>query len=317
MTLDLRPLSIPELLDRSVGLYRKHLRLFVGIMAVPSALGLLVALPANIISYTGQSVAGTPAAPALSDVATIVGLFVGYFVFIVLLLVIYMLALGATSVGVAELYQNGSPTIGSTYARVRAQGFDLVMLALHSGARLFAAFVAIVGAGAALTGLLAMAIGPFAVVFMFTGMFASFVVCIVMVLRYSLAVPALVLERLSARQAIRRSVALTRDNLGRAFLIVFCATMITYASVLLFQGPFMFGALLAGPDGTLPLLLTIAGTIVGTIGSALTAPVMIIGLAVLYYDARVRKEALDVQLMIHALDEVAPPAAMPTPSTTG
>jgi len=316
MTLDLRPLSIPELLDRSVALYRRHLLLFVGIMAVPSALSLAVALPANIFSYLIQP-KGLAAPADFADVATIVGMVAGYFVAMLLYLVVYMLALGATSVGVSELYQNGAPTIGSTYARVRAQGFDLIMLALNTGARLFAAFCVFAIGGTVLAGLLAAVIGPFSALFMIAGMFGAFVVCALMVLRYSLSVPSLVLEQLSSGDAIRRSVSLTRDNLGRAFLILFCATMITYASLLLFQGPFMFGALLAGPDGPLSLGLTIIGTIVGAIGGALTAPVMIIGLAVLYYDARIRKEALDVQLMMHALDAVPSPPATATPSVTG
>lgn len=317
MTLDLRPLSIPELLDRSVSLYRAHLLLFVGIMAAPSALALLIALPANVFSYWAQPGA-TPSAVAGAGVVTLIGAAVGYIVVVVLYLVVYMLALGATSVGVSDLYQHDAPTIGSTYARVRAHGVPLVMLGLHVGARLLAAFAALMATAVALSGGLAGAIGPFAVLFLFAGMAGAFVVCGFMMLRYALAVPALVLEQLSARDAIRRSIVLTRENLGRAFLILFLATMITYASALLFQGPFMFGALLAGPEGALSLGLTLAGTIVGTLGSALTAPVMIIGLAVLYYDARVRKEALDVHLMMRALDAAdAGTAATLTPPVTG
>jgi len=43
------------------------------------------------------------------------------------------------------------------------------------------------------------------------------------------------------------------------------------------------------------------GALCGTIGHTLTAPIMVIGVAVLYYDFRVRKEALDLQVMISAL----------------
>ena len=44
MSLDLRPLTLGELLDRSFSLYRRHFWLFVGIMALPSLLGLAFGL---------------------------------------------------------------------------------------------------------------------------------------------------------------------------------------------------------------------------------------------------------------------------------
>lgn len=39
--------------------------------------------------------------------------------------------------------------------------------------------------------------------------------------------------------------------------------------------------------------------------TTLTAPIMIIGLALLYYDARIRDEGLDLQLMMSAIDNTA------------
>ena len=42
----------------------------------------------------------------------------------------------------------------------------------------------------------------------------------------------------------------------------------------------------------------------GTAGSAgtFTGPIMIIGLALAYYDLRIRKEALDLQMMFESID---------------
>ncbi|MGB7283639.1 MAG: hypothetical protein WBE13_15335 [Candidatus Acidiferrum sp.] len=43
-TLDLRPLSVGELLDRTFSLYRRHFLLFIGISAIPELLVLALQL---------------------------------------------------------------------------------------------------------------------------------------------------------------------------------------------------------------------------------------------------------------------------------
>ena len=57
--------------------------------------------------------------------------------------------------------------------------------------------------------------------------------------------------------------------------------------------------------------LNLAGSVSGAIGGAITGPVMFVALAVFYYDLRIRKEGLDVQLMMTRLDPVAPAGAPP------
>ena len=90
--------------------------------------------------------------------------------------------------------------------------------------------------------------------------------------------------------------------MGRVFLLIVCATMVTYAAMILLQGPFIAGAWMAGLDTTRGFWLTIAGSVAGTIGGTLTSPFLVIGLALLYYDARIREEGFDVQLALGALD---------------
>ena len=61
-------------------------------------------------------------------------------------------------------------------------------------------------------------------------------------------------------------------------------------------------ALLAGRESVTALTLNLIGAIFGTIGSMFSGPIMIIGLAMAYYDLRIRKEALDLQMMLESLD---------------
>jgi len=125
---------------------------------------------------------------------------------------------------------------------------------------------------------------------------------VLMSVRFGVSVPALVIEGVPASTALKRSIELTRDNMGRVFLIILCATVIAYATSLLFTGPFSLAALAVGPTTKLALLLNVAGAISGAIGGMISGPVMIIGLAMMYYDLRIRKEALDLELLLANVD---------------
>jgi hypothetical protein len=132
-----------------------------------------------------------------------------------------------------------------------------------------------------------------------------FIVIVLISVRLGVSVPALVIENVPAGRAIRRSVDLTHDHVGRVFLIVLCATVIAYATSLVFTGPFSIAAMVVGPTTKLALLFNLAGAVSGGIGAMISGPIMIIGLAMMYYDLRIRKEALDLELLLTHLD--APP----------
>ena len=110
MSLDLRPLTLGELLDRSFSLYRRHFWLFVGIMALALALGLafglLVALFNPQPGSPGSVAPDANPAEILGAVlwfgAAMIGMLVVYFI-------TYAVALGATTVAVSQLYM-GRPT---------------------------------------------------------------------------------------------------------------------------------------------------------------------------------------------------------------
>jgi hypothetical protein len=64
------------------------------------------------------------------------------------------------------------------------------------------------------------------------------------------------------------------------------------------------------PNMTMRLVLDyLAGFIVGV----LTGPLATIGIALVYYDERVRKEAFDLQLMMSSLDTPSPDFPTPAP----
>lgn len=302
--LDLRPLSIGELFDRAFVLYRRHFWLFVGLTAVPGvfALALTLAQAGFQAAVMPPPGAAPDAVPNPENVAAAVGFFFTMLGSMIIYWVVYMIAFGATTFAVSEIYVGREVAILPVLGRMRGRIGALILLLIWIGIRLalvaFGGLLLVgfaIGAGGVaspvLGGLLALLFGA-----------ATAGVLLFMTLRYGLAVPALIVEGLSPHAAVRRSIALSEGRLGRVALLVLCATLITYATVVLFQGPFLAAAMVTGLETTAGFWLNVVGAVTGTIGTTLTTPFMIIGLALIYYDARIREEGFDVELALASLD---------------
>lgn len=308
MSLDLRPLTLGELLDRAFTLYKRHLWLLVGIMAVPSALGLVlnVALESFNRRNTSrmQQILANPEEGVLVFGMLVGGMLAGAVVY----LTIYTIALGAITLAVSEIYQGRTTTIRHVLREMRPRLARLLWLMVVTTARIGAVALAGILVSGVFAGMLAVLVSPIAAPIVLLPLtLATAVACFLMMLRYGVAVPALVLEDTGAGESIRRSVQLTRGRLGRVFLLVLCATIIAYAAGMLLQGPFLAGSVLAGPESAWSYWLAITGIVAGTIGGTFTGPIIIVALALQYYDARVRDEGLDLQLMLDALEAPAAP----------
>jgi hypothetical protein len=185
---------------------------------------------------------------------------------------------------------------------VRPQGWRLIGLLIWASLRIGLAWLGLVVLVGVISALSAVVSPILSVLVFMLGLLAAAGVSGYFAIRYGVCVPAAVLENLAPNRALARSVELTEDHRGRIFLILLCAIVITYATAALFQGPFMVAALLAGPDTFAALILNLMGAVLGTAGSMFSGPIMIIGLAMAYYDLRIRKEALDLQMMLDSLD---------------
>jgi membrane-anchored glycerophosphoryl diester phosphodiesterase (GDPDase) len=110
--------------------------------------------------------------------------------------------------------------------------------------------------------------------------------------RWSVAVPALLAERRGPVQAIQRSWELTRDNWWRLFgiLLVVLLIQIVLNSVLGFAA---LPIAIAIPFVSNVVRGAVAVT-VSTLGSALVTPVLYLSVVLLYFDLRIRKESFDL-----------------------
>lgn len=302
--MDLRPLSIGELFDRAFVLYRRHFWLFVGITAVPGVFALALTLINTGIqnpALQGMDPESAEFEAAMLGMMWAIG---GMMVALVIYFIVYMVALGATTFAVSEVYLGRTASIAQVYGRMKGRTGALLWLLCLVGLRLFGLWfvaIAMFGMASAIHPIVAVVVGLGA-----TG--AAGLLTVFMMLRWGVSVPALVLEDLSARRSIKRSIELTQGRLGRVFLLGLCATMVTYGALALFQAPFVGLAMYVGAETWTGIALNATGAVLGTIATTLTSPFMIIGLALIYYDARIREEGFDLEVMLAALDGAPDPA---------
>ena len=225
--MDLRPLTLGELLDRAFTLYRRHVWLFVGIMAVPSVLALASAVTIQALQWRLRPGAAPPSPEAA--VPIVLGVLSAVTIGALAYMVVYVVALGATTVAVSEFYVGRSTTIAAAFAHVRRHIGRLLLLMVLILVRVAGVSI---GAGAVLVlagGLAALITPVLTLLLTFLGMILLFVACGYLMLRYSLAVPALVLEGLTASESLRRSVALVDGAKWRVLLLGVCTIMVWYA----------------------------------------------------------------------------------------
>jgi hypothetical protein len=274
-TLDLRPLSIGELLDRTFSLYRRNFLLFAGIAAIPHLLVLAIKLAQVVVMPVAGKVATQLPTPELqaSSGGILTGNPIAYGVLALLGVVIAAAAVlfsqGGTVFAVSELYLGRQTTIGQSLSRAKSEVGTLFGVLFLNGLVIIVSFLLLIIPG------------------------------IYMMCRLCVAVPAALLENLGPRASLERSFALTKDNAGRSFLIYLLYFVILYAAVLLFAIPFTIAVGVYRND-PLALRTWMALSEVGTFAAeVLITPILTIGMAIFYFDLRVRKEAFDLQMMMN------------------
>ncbi|MEO5818985.1 MAG: hypothetical protein ABIT71_00650 [Vicinamibacteraceae bacterium] len=318
MNLDLRPLTVSEFLDRTFAIYRHRFLLFVGLMAPQAVLSLIVAL---IWGWTAASLRTPQDFQFERIVGLVIGVGVGAVAFTIVHWILYVLGVGATTAAVSDLYGRMTPDVGSAFSAAKRKLGSLLWLTFLMSVRVagvMLACLAIPGVVLGLAGGVSLLdasnqplIGGLAVVgvlLLVLGLTVGVGIALFMGLRYAVAIPAVVLEPIGGREAIRRSIGLMRGLFARAFLLMICAAFIAWAAAVVLQMPFMIAMVLVGPETRTGFWLNMAGTATGTAGQTITAPIVAIGVVVLYFDARVRHEALDLQVMTEALPPPPAPA---------
>jgi len=302
----LRPLGVSEILDGAIATMRAHWRTVLGISLAVSvvAQGLITVITGLWFRTTsgtatvdkpdptlGEALEAVRSALGSSSVTLLVGV-LGTIVTTALLTMVTARAVLGRPVSSGEAWGGARPRL------LQLCGLLLLIPAITA---------AVIGVGMAPGMLLAaVGVGSEGAALASLGALAGTGVAIWLWVRFSLAAPALMLEKQGIISALRRSAKLVRGAWWRVFGIQLLSIVLVFLVAAIVEVPTSAVAMAFGGDSAIDYLsgesvsvgwafLVVVG-IGGVISSAVTFPISAGVTALLYMDQRIRREALDLEL---------------------
>jgi hypothetical protein len=295
----LRPLGVGDIVDRVFALYRARPVLFLALAAIPylvfvlliGALGAAFAATFIALGTIGE-LATSARAPATFTPA-LVNAFIGLIAFTIILIVIAIVVFSVQGAALIEA------------AAARHLGRDLTLgAAFRTGLRRaprligagFLAFFALLALWILLVIGIALANSAWVTVI---GIPAQIVITIYVAVSWVVAPAVATLEPVGPLHALRRSWALSAGSRWRIIGLQLLLLILNVVLSALFSVVFLSGFF---SDTTIRFVLQQAAALAANI---LWGPIQWATVTVLYFDLRVRKEALDLQLAAEALPREA------------
>jgi len=278
---NLQPLSMSQLLDRAIRLYRNNFLVFVGIVAIAQ-------IPATIVNMIGLWLAPAPEfSPAASvtdlwlQVAESSGFGNNLWVWLgrLVTLLLVQLATAAMTKAVAENYLGHSIDLFGAYRKIGRSGLTL-LVATFIGIFFIIALIIwwiVVPCLGWLTGL---------------GMLFFFGLVVL-----PLVAPVIVLERRSALEALQRAWDLARRRIW--WLIGFMLLLGIFGQLVV-TGPAILSVFIinsvvgSSVDATTSTLIQ---QVIGLLLNLIYLPLQLTCVTLLYFDVRVRTEGFDLALL--------------------
>ncbi len=300
---EVRPLSLGEVLDRTFAIYRSRFWLFAGIAMIAASVNVvgqaLSLATAHKLARSGIfNPAASPAAAILNLRAMGTAHLGTYFVGLIYFLVTAVTQ-AATALALTRVYLERPVSVKLALGAVAPRWYRWIGIQFWKlGSLLWVSFAAglpgllLMGFGARSNNTALVAIG--AVVFSLA-VLAGVPVGAILYIRNALSIPAAVTEGLTIRPAMRRSKVLAAGTKGRIFVVGLIAVALLEVVGIL-QTPVAFLLMLA--PNQQHYLARAVSLLIAFIGHTVVSPVGEIGMTLLYFDQRVRKEALDLELLL-------------------
>ncbi|EFL32546.1 integral membrane protein [Streptomyces viridochromogenes DSM 40736] len=301
----LRPLGVGEILDGAVSTMRTYWRTVLGISLTVAVLTeVIVVLFQGLVLDNSSSEALNDPSAGLDELSRAMGdAMLNSTVVFVISLVGTVIATALLTTVTSRAVLGKSVTIGEAWRDARPQVaklFGLICLLL-----LITAGIVTVGTLPGLLLSLSGSTGP-GVALTVLGIIGAGIVALWLMIRFSLASPALMLEKQGIKKAMSRSAKLVNGTWWRIFGIQLLATIIANVVASIIVIPFTFLAAALGGDGisgwlnsggsSLGWTFLIVSGIGSVIGSMITFPITAGVTVLLYIDQRIRREALDLEL---------------------
>lgn len=269
----LREMSVGEILDSALKIYRDNWKTFLAIVAI--VMVPYIFLQSILVSsFTPADIDFTD--PGSFDPTTFTpetpgfGRFFGPSVLLglVLTFIITPFVTGAVAKATADIYLGSDPEVGDTYSFALGKFGSLLLVSILYGLVVVGGFILLIIPG------------------------------IYFAIKYIFSTTAVVVESRSGTDALKRSGALSKDFFWKILGTVVLTTIIVFivGGILGF-----FLNLILGP---LPTWL--ATGISESIATVITTPFQTMVIVLLYFDLRIRKEAFDLSLMAQELGQSPP-----------
>jgi len=296
-------MSVGEWLDATFTLYRRNFALIASISAVvqiPYALltwllfaltGVATFVRSPFSSLSPQTITPAQTQQLLNSYLGVFGVTVG--LLLISLLVIVPLGEAATTRAVSDRYLDRPSSLLAAYQAAWSRlGALIGMICILIGA-----YAGSLGAVLALALLLGAAgAGGLGALLAVVAIFALVPVLIVVYVRTVVAVPAIVLERASGWAGLQRSWRLIGGRFwptfGRLLLLGLITSIISSVIAAVFELP---------GSAILPGNTFVFDQVASSIAAVFIGPVTYIGVTLLYYDIRIRKEGFDIEMLARSL----------------
>jgi hypothetical protein len=296
-------MSVGEWLDATFSLYRRNFVLIASISAVvqiPYALITLLVyevtgLGAFVRSPFGnvntQTLTQAQAAALLNSVVGVLAVSLG----LLLITAIVVLPLGeaATTRAVSDRYLDRPTTLRAAYRAALSRLGSLITMSLILGGAYIACILAV-----GLVALLFASVGAGAVggAIVLLAVLAFIPLVILVVVRTAVAAPAIVLEKVSGWHGLQRSWNLIKGRFwptfGRILLLGLISGIISGVLAAIFELP---------GSAFDPSNAFIYDQLASGLAAVFIGPITYIGVTLLYYDVRIRKEGFDIEMLARSL----------------
>jgi hypothetical protein len=336
MTISTRPLTLGEILDRTIQLYRRNFLLFAGISAPPSAFYVLLVGAFSV--YSRKWLVGFQSQGGQAGPQAMQGVLYFLLAFALFCVVAIPLLLGAVALGQSALTFATVQLVGGARVTVResyAYGFRffwrsvgiLFLQSLFSwvipGVAFTGVFVVFTIVAVALSAAVGIAGGILAGLLTLLLVVAFFVIVVWIWLRVCLSYPASVAEGKKAWESLKRSNQIGKGTRGRIFVMyvmVVLLTLVVYYSLTipidLALGLNLQKLFTAARDtAPAPVLVQVVNLTLSFFERALVLPVYAVSLVLFYNDQRTRIEGYDIQQLMDQAgwSQLPPAAALPSP----
>lgn len=201
----LREMRIGEMLDASIALYRKHFKLFAGIVA-------LLMVPLSFLQeWIFQTLADDSAVSAVEPISDSAAVAVIIFALISFLFVVPFLT-AAIAYATTSVYLGGNPTIGQTYRFALRRTHSILWLLLLMGIAVALGFIALIIPG------------------------------IILYVRFAFGTSALVVEGSKGSKALSRSFRLAKGHFWKILGILILSWLVSQLAAGIIALPFTLGS---------------------------------------------------------------------------